>query len=49
MTDAVNEKELQEERKKIISRILEIQKKFMELERKKGLQRRTFTIILKAL
>ena len=25
MTDAVNEKELQEERKKIISRILEIQ------------------------
>ncbi len=33
MTDAVNEKELQKERKEIIARILEIQKKFMELER----------------
>ena len=30
MTDAVNEKELQKERKEIIARILEIQKKFME-------------------
>ena len=37
MTDAVNEKELQKERKEIIARILEIQKKFMELEREKGL------------
>ena len=36
MTDAVNEKELQKERKEIIARILEIQKKFMELEREKG-------------
>ncbi len=33
MTD---EKTLQAERKKIISRLLEIQKKFMELERKEG-------------
>ena len=36
MTDAINEKELQKERKEIIARILEIQKKFMELEREKG-------------
>ena len=31
-----NEKALQAERKKIIARLLEIQKKFMELEREKG-------------
>tara|TARA_B100000949_G_C14285861_1_gene454177 strand:- start:3428 stop:3652 length:225 start_codon:yes stop_codon:yes gene_type:complete len=31
-----NEKALQTERKKIIARLLEIQKKFMELEREKG-------------
>ena len=36
MTDAKNEKELQEERKQIITRLLEIQKNFMELEREKG-------------
>ena len=29
MADAVNEKELQKERKEIIARILEIQKKFI--------------------
>jgi hypothetical protein len=36
MTDVKNEKELQEERKKIITRLLEIQKNFMDLEREKG-------------
>ena len=36
MSESVNEKELQKERKEIIARILEIQKKFMDLERKKG-------------
>jgi hypothetical protein len=36
MTDVKNEKELQEERKQIITRLLEIQKNFMELEREKG-------------
>ena len=34
MTD---DKALQAERKKIIARLLEIQKKFMELEREKGI------------
>ena len=32
----VNEKALQAERKKIIARLLEIRKKFMELEREEG-------------
>ena len=36
MTDDKNEKELQEERKQIITRLLEIQKNFMDLEREKG-------------
>ena len=36
MTDIKNEKELQEERKQIITRLLEIQKNFMDLEREKG-------------
>ena len=36
MTDVKNEKELQEERKQIITRLLEIQKNFMDLEREKG-------------
>ena len=36
MSESVNEKELQKERKEIIARILEIQKKFMDLESKKG-------------
>ena len=36
MTENTNEKELQEERKKIIARLLDIQKRFMDLEREKG-------------
>tara|TARA_B100001059_G_scaffold205111_1_gene214942 strand:- start:260 stop:493 length:234 start_codon:yes stop_codon:yes gene_type:complete len=36
MTDATNEKELLEERKQIITRLLDIQKRFMDLEREKG-------------
>ena len=36
MTDVKNEKELQEERKQIITRLLEIQKNFMDLERENG-------------
>ena len=36
MTDAPNEKELLEERKQIIARLLDIQKRFMDLEREKG-------------
>jgi len=36
MTDVKNKKELQEERKQIITRLLEIQKNFMDLEREKG-------------
>ena len=36
MTDATNEKELLEERKQIIARLLDIQKRFMDLEREKG-------------
>jgi hypothetical protein len=36
MTDATNEKELLEERKQIIARLLDIQKRFMDLERDKG-------------
>ena len=36
MTDVKNEKELQEERKQIITRLLEIQKNFMDLESEKG-------------
>ena len=36
MTDATNEKELLEERKEIIARLLDIQKRFMDLEREKG-------------
>ena len=36
MTDAINEKELLEERKQIIARLLDIQKRFMDLEREKG-------------
>jgi hypothetical protein len=36
MTETTNEKELQEERKKIIARLLDIQKRFMDLEREKG-------------
>ncbi len=32
----LSEKEIQDERKVIITRLLEIQKKFMELEREKG-------------
>ena len=36
MSESVNEKELQKERKEIIARILQIQKKFMDLEREKG-------------
>ena len=36
MTDDVNDKELQIERKEIITRMLDIQKRFMELERDKG-------------
>ena len=36
MTENMNEKELQEERKKIIARLLDIQKRFMDLEREKG-------------
>ena len=36
MTDAANEKELLEERKQIIARLLDIQKRFMDLEREKG-------------
>tara|TARA_B100000900_G_C20212226_1_gene566320 strand:- start:280 stop:585 length:306 start_codon:yes stop_codon:yes gene_type:complete len=32
----LSDKEIQDERKVIITRLLEIQKKFMELERKKG-------------
>ena len=36
MTDATNEKELLEERKQIIARLLDIQKRFMDLERQKG-------------
>ena len=36
MTDATNDKELLEERKQIIARLLDIQKRFMDLEREKG-------------
>ena len=36
MTENTNQKELQEERKKIIARLLDIQKRFMDLEREKG-------------
>ena len=36
MTDTTNEKELLEERKQIIARLLDIQKRFMDLEREKG-------------
>ena len=36
MTDDVSNKELQIERKEIITRMLDIQKRFMELERYKG-------------
>ena len=36
MTDATNEKELLEERKQIIARLLDIQNRFMDLEREKG-------------
>ena len=36
MTEVTNEKELLEERKQIITRLLDIQKRFMELERKRG-------------
>ena len=36
MTDATNEKEFLEERKQIIARLLDIQKRFMDLEREKG-------------
>ena len=36
MTDVKNEKELQEERKQIITRLLEIQNNFIDLEREKG-------------
>ena len=36
MTDEINEKDLQKERKEIITRMLDIQKRFMELERDKG-------------
>ena len=36
MTENTSEKELQEERKKIIARLLDIQKRFMDLEREKG-------------
>ena len=36
MTGATNEKELLEERKQIIARLLDIQKRFMDLEREKG-------------
>ena len=36
MTDATNEKELLEERKQIIARLLDIQKRFIDLEREKG-------------
>ena len=36
MTDDVSDKELQIERKEIITRMLDIQKRFMELERVKG-------------
>ena len=32
----LSDKEIQDERKEIITRLLEIQKKFMELEREKG-------------
>ena len=35
MTDAVNEKELQKERKEIIARILEIQKKLWNSKRER--------------
>jgi len=40
MTDVKNEKELQEERKQIITRLLEIQKNFMDLEREKGVTKK---------
>ena len=36
MTENTNEKELQEERKKIIARLIDIQKRIMDLEREKG-------------
>ena len=36
MTDDVSDKELQIERKEIITRMLDIQKRFMELERDNG-------------
>ena len=36
MTDDISDKELQIERKEIITRMLDIQKRFMELEREKG-------------
>ena len=36
MTDDISDKELQTERKEIITRMLVIQKRFMELERDKG-------------
>jgi hypothetical protein len=36
MTDDISDKELQTERKEIITRMLDIQKRFMELERDKG-------------
>ena len=36
MTDDISDKELQTERKEIITRMLDIQKRFMELEREKG-------------
>ena len=44
MSESVNEKELQKERKEIIARILEIQKKFMDLERKKGVTEKDIQI-----
>ena len=36
MTDDISDKDLQIERKEIITRMLDIQKRFMELEREKG-------------
>ena len=36
MTDDISDKDLQTERKEIITRMLDIQKRFMELEREKG-------------
>ena len=47
MTDDISDKDLQIERKEIITRMLDIQKRFMELERDKGVTEKICTKIPK--